>query len=102
VSHDRLFEKIDFDRTMQVFENADKIARKRTVTEAPTRKGSGLINEDYLRSLVRDEVRFEVENVAESIVERLTYQIERIVAAAFFTLSENTESEKVEEVNDEV
>ena len=87
VNHDDLFNKLDLDRAMSTFEKHGEFDKKRAIKEQGSKK-SGLINEDYLRKLIAAEVRDEVEMIAEDIVERLTYQLQRIITDTFLNLKE--------------
>lgn len=82
--HNKLFESVNLDRTMKVFENAEKFSKSRSIAQGTTKK-SGLINEDYLKTLIRDQVQdvFEgmMDALVDTIVNNMTYQVERAIAS---------------------
>lgn len=81
VDHQELFKKVDFDRTSKIFEEAEKKAKSLPQYSTTSKKG-GLINEDYLQNLIRAQVETALEPFAEDIIQRITYQFQKIITSA--------------------
>jgi galactokinase len=78
VDMSKLFEKIDFDKVDKIVQDSEKIKRRDAPSKYSRRKG--IINEDYLRDLIRDEVMSALDDVMDELLEQISYSIERLVA----------------------
>lgn len=81
VDIDKLFQKIDFAKVDKIVQNSDNIKRKDVRTKRSSRK-RGIINEDYLRELIGDEVSMVMDNMLDTILEHISYSVEKFVHSA--------------------
>ena len=60
-------------------QDAEKIKRRATPLRSRSGRRKGIINEDYLRDLIRDEVVSVFEDRMDDILSQISYSIERLV-----------------------
>lgn len=97
VDHEQLFQKIDSNKIFKIFEETEKRSKASNIPNYSNKKG-GLINEDYLKKLINAEVNAVVSEAIDTIVENVSYQIEKAIAFAMnssnYTKTENDEQQQ--------
>lgn len=83
--HEKLFSKIDSNKIFKLFEETEKRSKTNRLPNDYGKK-NGLINEDYLRNLINSEVNSVISGAIDTIVENVSYQIEKAIAFAMNTL----------------
>ena len=97
VDHNELFGKIDSNKIFKVFEETEKRSKISNSPQNYTNKKNGLINEDYLRSLINSEVNAVVSDAIDTIVENITYQVEKAISIAMMHASNSNEKTETNE-----
>jgi membrane glycosyltransferase len=97
VDHNELFGKIDSNKIFKVFEETEKRSKISNNSQNYTNKKNGLINEDYLRSLINSEVNAVVSDAIDTIVENITYQVEKAISIAMMHASNSKEKTETNE-----
>jgi len=83
--HEKLFSKIDSNKIFKLFEETEKRSKTNRLPNDYGKK-NGLINEDYLRNLINSEVNSVISGAIDTIVENVSYQIEKAISFAMNTL----------------
>jgi hypothetical protein len=81
VDHEQLFQKIDSNKIFKIFEETEKRSKASNIPNHSNKK-NGLINEDYLRNLINSEVNSVISDAIDTIVENVSYQIEKAISIA--------------------
>jgi len=96
VDHEQLFQKIDSNKIFKIFEETEKRSKANNIPNHSNKK-NGLINEDYLRNLINSEVNSVISDAIDTIVENVSYQIEKAIAFAMnasnYNKTENDEQQ---------
>ena len=96
VDHELLFQKIDSNKIFKIFEETEKRSKANNIPNHSNKK-NGLINEDYLRNLINSEVNSVISDAIDTIVENVSYQIEKAIAFAMnasnYNKTENDEQQ---------
>jgi hypothetical protein len=96
VNHEQLFQKIDSNKIFKIFEETERRAKTNSITTHSNKK-NGLINEDYLRNLINSEVNSVISEAIDTIVENVSYQIEKAISIAMnasnYNKTENDEQQ---------
>ena len=96
VDHEQLFQKIDSNKIFKIFEETEKRSKASNIPNYSNKK-DGLINEDYLKKLINAEVNAVVSDAIDTIVENVSYQIEKAIAFAMnasnYNKTENDEQQ---------
>lgn len=77
VNLDDLFSKVNAKKIDALIQESDKIER-RGVNRSYSRKNKGIVNEDYLRELIADEVNMALDKALDAIEQRINNSMERI------------------------
>lgn len=97
VDHEQLFQKIDSNKIFKIFEETEKRSKANNIPNHSNKK-NGLINEDYLRNLINSEVNSVISDAIDTIVENVSYQIEKAIAFAMnasnYNKTENDEQQQ--------
>lgn len=97
VDHEQLFQKIDSNKIFKIFEETEKRSKASNIPNYSNKK-DGLINEDYLKKLINAEVNAVVSDAIDTIVENISYQIEKAIAFAMnasnYNKTENDEQQQ--------
>lgn len=97
VDHEQLFQKIDSNKIFKIFEETEKRSKASNISNYSNKK-DGLINEDYLKKLINAEVNAVVSDAIDTIVENVSYQIEKAIAFAMnasnYNKTENNEQQQ--------
>ncbi len=97
VDHELLFQKIDSNKIFKIFEETEKRSKASNIPNHSNKK-NGLINEDYLRNLINSEVNSVISDAIDTIVENVSYQIEKAIAFAMnasnYNKTENDEQQQ--------
>ena len=88
VDHEQLFQKIDSNKIFKIFEETEKRSKANNIPNHSNKK-NGLINEDYLRNLINSEVNSVISDAIDTIVENVSYQIEKAIAFAMNASNHN-------------
>jgi hypothetical protein len=94
VDHEKLFEKIDSNKIFKIFEETERRSKASSIPNYSNKK-NGLINEDYLRSLINSEVNSVINDAIDTIVENISYQIEKAISITMMNASNS--NQKTEE-----
>jgi Glu-tRNA(Gln) amidotransferase subunit E-like FAD-binding protein len=96
VNHEQLFQKIDSNKIFKIFEETERRAKTNSIPTHSNKK-NGLINEDYLRNLINSEVNSVISEAIDTIVENVSYQIEKAISIAMnasnYNKTENDEQQ---------
>ena len=96
VNHEQLFQKIDSNKIFKIFEETERRAKTNRIPTHSNKKNV-LINEDYLRNLINSEVNSVISEAIDTIVENVSYQIEKAISIAMnasnYNKTENDEQE---------
>ena len=97
VDHEQLFQKIDSNKIFKIFEETEKRSKASNIPNYSNKK-DGLINEDYLKKLINSEVNSVISDAIDTIVENVSYQIEKAIAFAMnasnYNKTENDEQQQ--------
>lgn len=73
-----LFNRIDMDKTNDILGEDEPVKKKFIPSRPSSRRKSGLINEDYLRTLIREEMGMVMDEYLDEITEQITYTLEKV------------------------